>query len=109
MGKGFLKFKRKLWIGAVVRALLVAFSVGIITVAIQWLNAKMTGISPDFFLYGWRGALPAVVGFAFVLGLVVVLAEPAVHVLEKQVEGVFRSVAVVSFYADNKGFGWVCF
>jgi hypothetical protein len=67
MGKGFLKFKRKLWIGAVVRALLVAFSVGIITVAIQWLNAKMTGISPDFFLYRWRGALPAVVGFAFVL------------------------------------------
>ena len=67
MSKGFLKFKRKLWISAVVRALIVAFSVGIIALATQWLIAKMHAISPDFFLYGLRSTPPAVVGFAVVL------------------------------------------
>ena len=66
MGKGFLKFKRKLWIGAIVRALIVAFSIGIIALAIQWLIAKMNAISPNFFLYGLKSTLPAVVSFAVV-------------------------------------------
>ncbi len=56
-----------------------------------FLSAVTIGFMPIGYSLGTMLAeLPAafLIGFAFVLGLVVVLAEPAVHVLNKQVEGI---------------------
>lgn len=56
-----------------------------------FLSAVTVGFMPIGYSLGTMLAeLPApfLIGFAFVLGLVVVLAEPAVHVLNKQVEGI---------------------
>ena len=54
-----------------------------------FLSAVTIGFMPVGYRLGTMLAklpAPALIGFAFVLGLVVVLAEPAVHVLNKQVE-----------------------
>ena len=56
---------------------------------VVFLSAVTVGFMPIGFKLGGQlaSAHPALlVGFGFVLGLVVVLAEPAVHVLNKQVE-----------------------
>ena len=56
---------------------------------VVFLSAVTVGFMPIGFKLGGElaGAHPALlVGFGFLLGLVVVLAEPAVHVLNKQVE-----------------------
>ena len=56
-----------------------------------FLSAVTVGFMPIGYSLGTMLAdLPSLllIGFAFVLGLVVVLAEPAVHVLNKQVEGI---------------------
>jgi len=56
-----------------------------------FLSAVTVGFMPVGYALGTMLAkLPApwLIGFAFVLGLVVVLAEPAVHVLNKQVESI---------------------
>ncbi len=56
-----------------------------------FLSAVTVGFMPIGYSLGTMlAALPAplLIGFAFVLGLVVVLAEPAVHVLNKQVESI---------------------
>ena len=54
-----------------------------------FLSAVTIGFMPVGYRLGTMLAklpAPVLIGFAFVLGLVVVLAEPAVHVLNKQVE-----------------------
>lgn len=67
MGKGFLKFKRKLRAGALIRALLCGLSLGVIAVAVQWLFAKMTAQSPDFIRYLLFGGILTITGFVIVL------------------------------------------
>jgi hypothetical protein len=56
-----------------------------------FLSAVTVGFMPIGYSLGTMLAelpAPLLIGFAFLLGLVVVLAEPAVHVLNKQVEGI---------------------
>ncbi len=56
---------------------------------IVFLSAVTVGFMPIGYSLGTMLAelpTPVLIGFAFLLGLVVVLAEPAVHVLNKQVE-----------------------
>ncbi|MBQ9151638.1 MAG: hypothetical protein IJX72_05250 [Clostridia bacterium] len=67
MGNGFLKFKRKLWTGAVIRALLSGVSLGLVAVAVQWLIDKLTLQQPDFLRYGLWGGIFALLVFAGVL------------------------------------------
>ncbi|MBR5870678.1 MAG: DUF1538 domain-containing protein [Clostridia bacterium] len=58
---------------------------------VLFLGAVNIGYMPVGYRLGCELAAqesPFIVGFGFLLGLVVVLAEPAVHVLKKQVEGV---------------------
>ena len=56
MGKGFSKFKRKLLVGAIIRALLLGASVGVVIVAVLWLKDKLTATDPTFTTYAlWAG------------------------------------------------------
>ncbi len=58
---------------------------------VVFLSAVTIGFMPVGYRLGTMLAslpTPVLIGFAFLLGLVVVLAEPAVHVLNKQVEGI---------------------
>ena len=61
MGKGFSKFKRKLLVGAIIRALLLGASVGVVIVAALWLKDKLTATDPAFLTYAmWAGIAAAV-------------------------------------------------
>ncbi len=68
MGKGFRKMKRKFRTGAVLRALLVGTSLGVMVVAVLWLLAKLTDAQPDFLRIGLAGG-----GVALVVSLVLTL------------------------------------
>ena len=76
------------------RKKLIQIAVGILYTFVGlviFLSAVTVGFMPVGYALGTMLAkLPApwLIGFAFVLGLVVVLAEPAVHVLNKQVESI---------------------
>jgi hypothetical protein len=67
MGKGFTKFKRKLSIGAVVRAAVFGLSLGMITLSALWLYAKMTAAEPDFTDYALHGGIVAAIGLLIML------------------------------------------
>lgn len=71
MGKGFSKFKRKLRIGAWVRALLLGLSLGTVTLAVLWLKDKLTAAEPDFVAYCLIAG--AVTAAAFLAALPVLL------------------------------------
>lgn len=62
MGKGFRKFQRKLWIGAILRALLFGLSGGCITGAVLFLIDKQTMQEPLFSQYILVGSIVAAVG-----------------------------------------------
>ncbi len=65
MDNGFRKFKRKIRISAIVRALLMGVSLGVIAFAAMWLVAKLTNtapsFTPSFVQYGIVGGIVAVV------------------------------------------------
>lgn len=66
MGKGFSKFKRKLRVGAIIRALLCGLSLGTATLALLWLADKLTATQPDFVAHGLCAGIVAVLSFAAV-------------------------------------------
>ncbi len=61
MGTGFRKFKRKMLVGAVIRALLCGISLAAMTVAGLWLAAKLTVGEVDLLRFAAIGAIPAAV------------------------------------------------
>ena len=63
MGKGFSKFKRKLRVGALVRAFVLGLSLGTVTASALWLKDKMTATEPDFLTYGFYAGVAAAVAF----------------------------------------------
>ena len=69
MGNGFRKFKRRLRLGAWLRAVICGLSLGLISVAAQWLIAKLLVREEDLFLYILGATIPAVLGFGAVLAL----------------------------------------
>ena len=62
MGKGFSKFKRKLRLGAILRAAVFGLSIGAVLVAALWLTAKLTASDPDFIQYALYGGVTALTG-----------------------------------------------
>ncbi len=69
MGKGFLKFRRRLRTGAWLRALSLGLSLGVLAFAAQWLAAKLTAMEADLALYALVAAVPAVIGFGVSLAI----------------------------------------
>ena len=67
MGKGFTKFRRKLGLGAVLRAAVFGLSLGIVTLSALWLYAKMTVAEPDFIDYALYGGIVAAIGLLIML------------------------------------------
>lgn len=67
MGKGFKKFKRKLRIGALIRAVIFGLSLGGITTAVQLLAAKLTASETDFAAYNLYAAIVASAGTLLML------------------------------------------
>ena len=67
MGKGFSKFKRKLRLGAVIRALIFGLSVGTVTVAVLWLLDKLSATESDFMTYLPPAAIAAAIGLLVML------------------------------------------
>ena len=62
MGKGFSKFKRKLRLGAIVRAVVFGLSLGAVTFAVLWALAKLNAQEPDLTVAILYAAAAAVVG-----------------------------------------------
>ena len=67
MGKGFSKFKRKLRVGAVLRAVIFGLSLGLVTVSVMWLVAKLSAVEPDFIGYSLYGGIAAAAGLLAML------------------------------------------
>ena len=67
MGKGFSKFKRKLRGGAVLRAGIFGLSLGLVTVSVMWLIAKLSAVEPDFIGYSLYGGIAAAAGLLAML------------------------------------------
>ena len=67
MGKGFSKFKRKLRGGAVLRAVIFGLSLGLVTVSVMWLIAKLSAVEPDFIGYSLYGGIAAAAGLLAML------------------------------------------
>ena len=62
MGKGFSKFKRKLRLGAIVRAIVFGLSLGAVTFAVLWALAKLNAQEPELTITGLYAVAAAVVG-----------------------------------------------
>ena len=62
MGKGFLKFKRKLRVGAFIRAAVFGLSLGACVFAALWILAKMQAEEADFPFYAICGCAVAAAG-----------------------------------------------
>lgn len=101
MSKGFLKFKRKLWIGAVLRAVSVGVSMGILAFALQWLIAKMTAATPEFFLYGFSSALIAMVGFAVILLILLPTNKRVARLLDRRLGLGEKVQTMLAFHRDE--------
>ena len=74
MGKGFSKFKRKLRLGAIVRAVVFGLSLGAVTFAVLWTLAKLNAQEPDLtvaILYAAAAAGGAVLGLTVTAILVI--------------------------------------
>ena len=63
MGKGFLKFKRKLRTGALIRGLIFGLSVGAVLFAVLWLTDKQEAVQPGFIRYARLSGCVAAGGF----------------------------------------------
>ena len=70
-GRGFRKFKRKICIGAIIRAILFGLSLGAMTGAALWFVDKMTIVEPDFKRYLLVAA--AVAGVSAVLMAIILI------------------------------------
>lgn len=102
MSKGFLKFKRKLWIGAVLRAVSVGVSMGILAFALQWLIAKMTAATPEFFLYGFSSALIALGGFTVILLILLPTNKRVARLLDRRL-GLGEKVQTMLAFRRDEG------
>ncbi len=69
MSKGFLKFKRKMRAGVILRALLAGISLGVTVFAVQWLIAKLLAAQPDYITMGLTGAGAALVAIGLLLAI----------------------------------------
>ena len=82
MGKGFSKFKRKLRLGAVIRALIVGLSAGTVTVAALWLVDKLNAAEPDFMAY----IPPAAIAAALCLLILLLILLPTQKRVARRVD-----------------------
>ncbi len=101
MGKGFRKMKRKIRTGAVLRALLVGVSLGVMAVAALWLLAKLTGAQPDFLLYGLMGGGAALVVSLILMLLLVPSEKRLAKRLDKKLELNEKVQTLVAFKNDQ--------
>ena len=83
MGKGFRKFKRKLWIGAILRALLFGLSGGCITGAVLLLIDKQSMQEPSIPRYILFGSIVAAVGAIVMLLLLLPTSKRVARKLDK--------------------------
>ncbi len=83
MSNGFLKFKRKMRAGALLRALLTGVSAGVIVFAALWIIAKLTtAAQPDLITYGLMGG-----GVALVLtGILLAITMPTDRRVAKKLD-----------------------
>ena len=82
MGKGFSKFKRRLSIGAVLRAAIFGLSLGLVTFAALWMMAKLSAAAPSFLTYALYAAAVTAAGF----GIMMLLLLPTGKRVAKRVD-----------------------
>ncbi len=102
MDIGFRKFKRKARISAVLRSVLVGFSLGVIVFAVQWLLAKLGNRSADFVTYSISGAVTAVA----VMGLMLAFLLPRDRRLAKKMDDkmqLHEKVQTMVFFRGEEG------
>lgn len=101
MGKGFTKFKRKLGLGAVMRAAVFGLSLGIVTVAALWLYAKLTAAEPDFVRYALYGGAVAAVGWPVMLLILLPTSRRVARRVDKQLSLGEKTQTMLEFRKDT--------
>ena len=101
MGKGFSKFKRKLRVGAVVRAAVFGLSLGLLAVSGLWLTAKLTAAEPDFFRYSLYGGAVAAIGLAVMLLILLPTKRRIARRVDKHLSLGEKTQTMLAFRKDN--------
>ena len=101
MGKGFSKFKRKLRVGAVIRAAVFGLSLGLLAVSGLWLTAKLTAAEPDFFRYSLYGGAVAAIGLAVMLLILLPTKRRIARRVDKHLSLGEKTQTMLAFRKDN--------
>lgn len=101
MGKGFRKFKRKLWIGAILRALLFGLSGGCITGAVLLLIDKQSMQEPSIPRYILYGSIVAAVGAMVMLLLLLPTSKRVARKLDKSLALGEKAQTMLAFRHDT--------
>ena len=101
MGKGFRKFKRKLWIGAILRALLFGLSGGCITAAVLLLIDKQSMQEPSIPRYILFGSIVAAVGAIVMLLILLPTSKRVARKLDKSLALGEKAQTMLAFRHDT--------
>ncbi len=101
MGKGFRKFKRKLWLGAILRALLFGLSGGCITGAVLLLIDKQSMQEPSIPRYILFGSIVAAVGAIVMLLLLLPTSKRVARKLDKSLALGEKAQTMLAFRHDT--------
>ncbi len=101
MGQEFRRFKRKIRVGAIVRAILLGLSLGVMTVAGLWLWAKLTIQAVDFVRWAIIGAIPAVLGMGIMLILLLPTNRRVARKLDRSLSLGEKVQTMVAFREDD--------
>jgi hypothetical protein len=101
MGKGFLKFKRKLRVGAVIRAAALGLSVGALVFAALWLLDKLQAEEADLIFYALCGGAAAAVGGILTCSLLFPSKRRVARRVDKQLSLGEKTQTMLAFRKDR--------
>lgn len=101
MGKGFSRFKRKLRVGAVVRAVVFGLSLGLLTVSVLWLIAKLSAEEPDFIGYSLYGGIVAAAGLLAMLLILLPTKKRIARRVDKHLKLGEKTQTMLAFRKDQ--------
>ncbi len=105
MDNGFRKFKQKIRLSAIIRALLMGLSLGVVAVAALWLVAKLTNtaptFTPNFLQYGVIGGGIALVCSAIFIALMLPTDKRLAKRLDNKLEMHEKVQTMIAFRKED--------
>lgn len=101
MGKGFSKFKRKLRLGAILRAVSFGLSMGTLTLAVFWLTAKLTAAEPVFMTFALYGGISALLAAVIMLLILLPTGKRIARRVDKHLSLGEKTQTMLAFRKDQ--------